>query len=1172
MAHAAKVARRTTARRKSAHRARPKSMLKRVGKAAGFLALPIPDVELAVAAMANPDSGIRFVLGIVKKAGKRASEVQSVIFDKLKWTAAAAKQWLRDHNFTGTGKDEGATYWRFRQKPPSRYREFRTIVPGARNPRYEHPTTGNPTLKFGDEPYNLAKGQTGRYHVVDEKGFIRAKMKYGHTAYDYAGNLSDREPGLFKVIDTADGSVYGAYRGGEDVPLEGNPHEFRPGIDRVSPGYKVRFIRPDQVGELTELFHTARTALSGQASGRYERMLYAAKWFHKAHPEVSETAAYKDLDGLLSNYFGNPSVPSWENPLRSISDFPVGTRVSFFDHHRRHGETGVVVGSGRSSDHPWNVLQVRLDGDDEIVEVHPDRLKTMRNPTPGESIHAYDEHLATTLDPDFQTATPDEQAAAMTVQDALENPAPGVDKATLREFFKLRDEVIKAQDAKDAAGKALDSLKAQDLPESRWGELDRAEAIETQASFRFYDAYDDLQAFIRQHPELKQYKRVKGFANPHVENPVPRMPDDDSPASIRKVIDIVNRTSSLQALYDAWAWAGQWNEGGDVWLPGDRSEGKPGIIGTIAAKLEKHGKSFDDLLRFENLSPYLKRIRREGNPSESQILHNLDLVEGAGEDVGKSWRLEGFGEVTADKLKGQARLHLKRLGIRPERDEGMYQIAFERGFERGFTGRESNPEPIKVGDTVRYSTAFLRSIGAYTGPMGHARGLVTSIEDLGGTFILAHINWGRYQGELPDRVRVSNLTRVGTVEHNPGMSDLERRRLRLKQDFLVMLAEMGKFPENLHITDHPGAPTLAKIREFVYPEWEHSVDAKIRELAAAQSPKVGVPDFDALARRKDNPHTTRGEMVRLTGSSEDLRQRAFEAAKEYRLSGAYSETGVANARVAKYGFLKWYNNLGSRETKPYGKARLLKAWMEGWAVGKWFEKRQGNPKDRLKPGDKILGGYEIGPRGSLVRHTVPPLEPGQDYGADPLGDGTFRMVPSGDIVDLEERNRRLRRANPESDAARVYEDFHGRPAGETLEIIEEKLEHEWLTQLGLLVELKVAAVTKVNAIIAFDKDAPNLCCSEDCRQLYIEGGDQALDLAVLKLDGDKWLKDSMVIGVLYELTYQTKKGFHKFKLTEYFHRLGEETGDKPTLLYDPNNKKLSVSGGAYEIRDVGIVN
>ena len=32
-----------------------------------------------------------------------------------------------------------------------------------------------------------------------------------------------------------------------------------------------------------------------------------------------------------------------------------------------------------------------------------------------------------------------------------------------------------------------------------------------------------------------------------------------------------------------------------------------------------------------------------------------------------------------------------------------------------------------------------------------------------------------------------------------------------------------------------------------------------------------------------------------------------------------------------------------------------------------------------------------------------------DYGADPIGDGTFRMVPSGDVVDWEERERRLAR-------------------------------------------------------------------------------------------------------------------------------------------------------------------
>jgi len=36
-------------------------------------------------------------------------------------------------------------------------------------------------------------------------------------------------------------------------------------------------------------------------------------------------------------------------------------------------------------------------------------------------------------------------------------------------------------------------------------------------------------------------------------------------------------------------------------------------------------------------------------------------------------------------------------------------------------------------------------------------------------------------------------------------------------------------------------------------------------------------------------------------------------------------------------------------------------------------------------------------------------EPGTDYGCDPLGDGVFKMVPSGDVVDLAERNRRLKK-------------------------------------------------------------------------------------------------------------------------------------------------------------------
>lgn len=53
-------------------------------------------------------------------------------------------------------------------------------------------------------------------------------------------------------------------------------------------------------------------------------------------------------------------------------------------------------------------------------------------------------------------------------------------------------------------------------------------------------------------------------------------------------------------------------------------------------------------------------------------------------------------------------------------------------------------------------------------------------------------------------------------------------------------------------------------------------------------------------------------------------------------------------------------------------------------------------------------GYELD-RATLtpLRTPLAALVAGQDIGADPLGDGRFRMVPSGDIVDTAERTRRL---------------------------------------------------------------------------------------------------------------------------------------------------------------------
>lgn len=60
--------------------------------------------------------------------------------------------------------------------------------------------------------------------------------------------------------------------------------------------------------------------------------------------------------------------------------------------------------------------------------------------------------------------------------------------------------------------------------------------------------------------------------------------------------------------------------------------------------------------------------------------------------------------------------------------------------------------------------------------------------------------------------------------------------------------------------------------------------------------------------------------------------------------------------------------------------------------------------------DKIVGydweDIQRAQQGGSLHKRIDTSKPG-DYGADPVGDGTFRMVPSGDIVSLDERNARL---------------------------------------------------------------------------------------------------------------------------------------------------------------------
>lgn len=90
---------------------------------------------------------------------KGSTDVQTLLFDKGKWSVTTASKWLRDHGYKVSKAESSGEYLRFRQHPPFQYKKgtFRTITFGAaRNgikaviavPRKE-PSKKNPTVKKG---------------------------------------------------------------------------------------------------------------------------------------------------------------------------------------------------------------------------------------------------------------------------------------------------------------------------------------------------------------------------------------------------------------------------------------------------------------------------------------------------------------------------------------------------------------------------------------------------------------------------------------------------------------------------------------------------------------------------------------------------------------------------------------------------------------------------------------------------------------------------------------------------------------------------------------------------------------------------------------------------------------------------------------------------------------
>ncbi|HZT36622.1 MAG TPA: hypothetical protein VFA28_01900 [Bryobacteraceae bacterium] len=168
------------------------------------------------------------------------------------------------------------------------------------------------------------------------------------------------------------------------------------------------------------------------------------------------------------------------------------------------------------------------------------------------------------------------------------------------------------------------------------------------------------------------------------------------------------------------------------------------------------------------------------------------------------------------------------------------------------------------------------------------------------------------------------------------------------------------------------------------------------------------------------------------------------------------------------------------------------------------------------------------------------------------------------------------RRNPAEDlsgeeaAAALSEAFHGRPAHEARDYVEEVAERQVLTDLGRLIELRVW-LDEDDYIALKPKAGVRVACSPDGGQIYFVGGDQAVELDAIGLE-KSLPKDHLALGACDYICYHTSKDFHDFEPVDYEHQFGEETGDLPILNYDVLNKRLFLTGGSYQVKRAGIVN
>lgn len=174
-----------------------------------------------------------------------------------------------------------------------------------------------------------------------------------------------------------------------------------------------------------------------------------------------------------------------------------------------------------------------------------------------------------------------------------------------------------------------------------------------------------------------------------------------------------------------------------------------------------------------------------------------------------------------------------------------------------------------------------------------------------------------------------------------------------------------------------------------------------------------------------------------------------------------------------------------------------------------------------------------------------------------------------------------RKRNPAAAAVAGYEEFHGREPDEFVTVTKQVHFHKHLSGAGKLKRLVVDPVAANSNVILSGWKGALLCFNEQKNQLFIEGGDQAVDLKAFGID-PKSAHEIETLGKVVTIDYFTTKDHlgdeggeavyrHKFRTTnEDGRHVTVRIARYPDLIYYVRDERLVFSGGSYEIRAEGV--